>query len=180
MTFLGTTIQTKKSCFRLFTKGARMLDFDKIREVCGEYQQLGYAKGEYVFLYGGCQIHTDIGAVELPLSCAQALDPDNAGLEYWYAACPPNDTRKEYYEKRLKCYDLVLHSLSVFEEKASQSASAQVSNTIDDPEAIRSHAYDLAFSSEDEMFHSALYDWLIDRGLADELLAVRRLSHSKS
>ncbi|KAJ8580471.1 nucleoporin-domain-containing protein, partial [Rhizopogon salebrosus TDB-379] len=143
---------------RLFTKGARMLDFDKMREVCGEYQQLGYAKG----------------AVELlTLSCAQALDSNNAGLEYWYAVCPPNDTRKEYYGKRLKCYDLVLHSLSVFEEKASQSASAQVSNTIDDPEAIRSHAYDHAFSNEDEIFHSALYDWLIDRGLADELLAMR-------
>jgi hypothetical protein len=26
-----------------------MLDFDKIREVCEEYQQLGYAKGEHVF-----------------------------------------------------------------------------------------------------------------------------------
>ncbi|KAG2150078.1 nucleoporin [Suillus cothurnatus] len=144
---------------RLFTKGARMLDFDKIREVCGEYQQLGYAKG----------------GVELPLSCAQALDPDNLGLEYWYAACPSNDTRKEYCDKRLKCYDLVLHSLSVFEEQASQSASVKgpASNTIDDPEAIRSHAYDLAFSSEDEMFHSTLYDWLINRGLADELLAMR-------
>jgi nuclear pore complex protein Nup155 len=158
-----------------------MLDFDKMREVCGEYQQLGYAKGEYVFLCGECQIHTDTGAVELlTLSCAQALDSNNAGLEYWYAVCPPNDTRKEYYGKRLKCYDLVLHSLSVFEEKASQSASAQVSNTIDDPEAIRSHAYDHAFSNEDEIFHSALYDWLIDRDLADELLAVGRLSHSKS
>jgi nuclear pore complex protein Nup155 len=123
-------------------------------------------------------VYTHSGAVELPLSCAQALDPDNLGLEYWYAACPPNDTRKEYCDKRLKCYDLVLHSLSVFEEQASQSASAQGSNAIDDPEAIRSHAYDLAFSSEDEMFHSTLYDWLINRGLADELLAVRRLSRS--
>ncbi|KAG1862206.1 nucleoporin [Suillus subluteus] len=133
---------------RLFTKGARMLDFDKIREVCGEYQQLGYAKG----------------AVELPLSCAQALDPDNLGLEYL-----------EYCDKRLRCYDLVLHSLSVFEEQASQSASVKgsASNALDDPEAIRSHAYDLAFSSEDEMFHSTLYDWLINRGLADELLAMR-------
>ncbi|KIK33719.1 hypothetical protein CY34DRAFT_813422, partial [Suillus luteus UH-Slu-Lm8-n1] len=142
---------------RLFTKGARMLDFDKIREVCGEYQQLGYGKG----------------AVELPLSCAQALDPDNLGLEYWYAACPPNDTRKEYCDKRLKCYDLVLHSLGVFEEQAPQKASVQGPNAIDDPEAVHSHAYDLAFSSEDEMFHSTLYDWLINRGLADELFAMR-------
>lgn len=43
---------------------------------------------------------------------------------------------------------------------------------MDDPETVRTHAYELAFSSTDEMFHSTMYDWLIDRGLADELLEV--------
>jgi nuclear pore complex protein Nup155 len=46
------------------------------------------------------------------------------------------------------------------------------SNKMDDPEVARSHAYELAFSSEDELFHSTLDDWLISRGLADELLEV--------
>ena len=27
-------------------KGARVLEFEKLREVCGDYQQLGYAKGD--------------------------------------------------------------------------------------------------------------------------------------
>ena len=27
-------------------KGARHLDFEKLREICGDYQQLSYAKGE--------------------------------------------------------------------------------------------------------------------------------------
>lgn len=39
-------------------------------------------------------------------------------------------------------------------------------------EAVRTHAYELAFSSDDELFHSTLYDWLISKGLADELLEV--------
>ena len=43
----------------------------------------------------------------------------------------------------------------------------------DDLEAVRTHAYALAFASEDEIFHSTLYDWLIARGLADELLEMR-------
>ena len=30
---------------RLFMKGARNLEFDKLREICGDYQQLSYAKG---------------------------------------------------------------------------------------------------------------------------------------
>ncbi|KIJ68529.1 hypothetical protein HYDPIDRAFT_82110 [Hydnomerulius pinastri MD-312] len=142
---------------RLFTKGARILEFDKIREVCGEYQQLGYAKG----------------AVELPLSCALALDSDNIGLEHWLSGCPPNDDRADFSRKRISCYQLVLDSLNAFEEKASQSSSSQGQAAAEDPETVRSHAYSLALSSDDEMFHSTLYDWLIDRGVADELLAMR-------
>ncbi|KAL4070880.1 nucleoporin, partial [Scleroderma citrinum] len=141
---------------RLFAKGARVLELNKIREICTEYRELGYAKG----------------AVELPLSCAYAQDPDNIGLEYWLSGSPPNDGRSEFAKRRGQCYQLVLESLSVFEDKASQSIS-QNTAPIEDPETVRGHAYDLAFASEDEMFHSTLYDWLIERGHADELLTMR-------
>jgi nuclear pore complex protein Nup155 len=80
------------------------------------------------------------------------------------------DTRRELAEQRLKTYDLVLDSLMVFEEKCADSKAP---NGVDEsPEAIRTHAYELAFSSDDEMFHSTLYDWLIGRNLADDLLEV--------
>jgi hypothetical protein len=65
----------------------------------------------------------------------------------------------------------VLDSLTVFEERAS--AAAGTIGLSEDPEVVRSHAYELSFSSEDEMFHSTLYDWLIHRQLADDLLEVR-------
>ncbi|KAG8219746.1 nucleoporin [Butyriboletus roseoflavus] len=137
---------------RLFTKGARTLEFEKIREVCDEYRELSYAKG----------------AIELPLSCAQAVDPDNVGFEHWVSGCPSNDDRAKFFEKRTDCYQLVLRSLDSFEEKASRAQTPA-----EDLDTIRNHAYTLAFSSDDEMFHSTLYDWLISRGLADELLALR-------
>jgi len=140
---------------RLFTRAARILEFDKLREICGDYQQLNYAKG----------------AVDLPLHCAQVLDADNQGQQFWTAGCPPNDTRLAAWQKRTHCYDLVLDSLSVFEDRCNQSAAPK--SPTDDPETVRSHAYELAFASEDEMFHSTLYDWLISRSLADELLEMR-------
>ncbi|KAJ7932473.1 nucleoporin [Mycena leptocephala] len=135
---------------RLFIKGARILEFDKLREICGDYQQLNYAKG----------------AVELPLTCARIVDADNIGLQCWASGQPPN----ELYEYRSRCYALVLDSLAVFEEKGSA-----VGNTVpsEDPEVVRGHAYELSFASDDEMFHSTLYDWLIHRQLADELLEMR-------
>lgn len=132
---------------------------------------MGYAKGRSAAGSYGFVYQDSIGAVELPLSCAQALDPDGIGLEYWLSGSPPNDDRIEFAKKRSNCYQLVLDSLGFFEEKALQS-SPQGSTSVEEPETIRSHAYDLAFAAEDEMFHSMLYDWLIEKGHADDLLAV--------
>ncbi|KAJ7092652.1 nucleoporin [Mycena epipterygia] len=136
---------------RLFIKGARILEFDKLREICGDYQQLNYARG----------------AVELPLTCARTVDADNIGLQCWATGQPPN----ELYDYRSRCYALVLDSLTVFEEKTTAAAGSTLPS--EDPEVVRSHAYELSFASEDEMFHSTLYDWLIHRQLADDLLEMR-------
>ncbi|KIL70918.1 hypothetical protein M378DRAFT_95691 [Amanita muscaria Koide BX008] len=148
---------------RLFIKGARVLEFDKLREICGDYQQLGFAKG----------------AILLPLTCAKVLDPDNIGLEYWHTSpastqtpgTTTEDPRALFTQKRMHCYDLVKDSLMYFEESAQKSQTATA--FLDNPETVRNHAYELAFASDDEMFHSVLYDWLIERGLADDLLEMR-------
>ncbi|KAI0274723.1 nucleoporin [Gloeopeniophorella convolvens] len=150
---------------RLFMKGARIIEFDKLREVIGDYQQLDFAKG----------------AVELPLYCADALDGDGLGKEYWQTvptletsisadgqasgSTIASDPRKIAWERRTQCYDLVLDSLEVFETKTGSGSDAA--------ERVRVHAYDLAFANSDEIFHSRLYEWLISRGLADELLEMR-------
>ncbi len=165
-----------KTFARLFMKGARILEFDKLREVCGDYQQLNFAKGNFRSLRILCdstQVFC-LGAVELPLFCAEILDADRQGQEHWAAGCPANDPRAQFWTKRLNCYQLVLDSLSVFEDRSTNAKKQPAALSSDDPETVRGHAYELAFASEDEMFHSTLYDWLIQRGLADELLEVGR------
>ena len=102
------------------------------------------------------------GAIELPLICAQVFDQDNLGFEYWQSGSTTEDQRRVAYEKRLQCYELVLDSLSVFEQ----------TNDSPDLEAVKAQAYDISFMSEDPMFHSTLYEWLIGRQLADDLLEV--------
>ena len=120
------------------------------------------------------------GAVILPLSCADAQDLDNNALECWHAGAASNDSRQEQLQRRLRCYDLVLDSLTAFEGKCSQTQASATAGipALDDPETVRSHAYELAFASEDEMFHSTLYDWLIGRNLADDLLEVSYVTPS--
>jgi len=39
-------------------------------------------------------------------------------------------------------------------------------------EAAQTRAYQLAFESQDRPFHSFFYDWLISRGMTEELLEV--------
>lgn len=151
---------------RLFMKGARIMEFDKLREVIGDYQQLDFAKG----------------AIELPLHCAEALDADGLGKEYWQTVPipdppkpsdgpgrsnnAPDGLRRPAWERRVRCYDLVLDSLEAFENKAASGDDAT--------ERVRAYAYELTFLSTDEIFHSRLYEWLISRGMADELLEVRK------
>lgn len=112
------------------------------------------------------------GAIELPLYCAQVYDADGQGHEYWAAGMSENDPRAEFWQKRANCYDLVLDSLTVFEDRVTAAKQPGAAG-LDDSAAVRTHAYELAFQAEDEMFHSTLYDWLIQRGLADELLEMR-------
>jgi nuclear pore complex protein Nup155 len=85
-----------------------------------------------------------------------------------------NDGRAEYYERRLRCYDLAIDSLAVFEERSTKpmSLASGVGENSDNPDAVCSYAYQLALGTEDEMFHASFYDWLISKGLADQLLEV--------
>ncbi|KAK7059035.1 hypothetical protein VNI00_001659 [Paramarasmius palmivorus] len=134
---------------RLYTRGARILDLEKLREICGDFQLLNYAKG----------------AVELPLTCAKIFDQDNIGFEYWQSGQTTEDQRRSIYEKRLHCYELVLDSLSVFEGTGEALSEER--------ESVKALAYELSFASDDPMFHSTLYEWLIGRQLADDLLEIR-------
>lgn len=136
---------------RLFLRAARVIDFEKLREICGDYQHLNYTKG----------------AVELPLQCAAVADEDNVGINYWASGCPSDDPRSEFLNRRCRCYDLILHSLTVFGDQCTQNPARQ------DFEDVRNHAYELAFSAEDPAFHSHLYDWMISEGMTDALLEIR-------
>ncbi|KAI5123612.1 hypothetical protein M0805_003428 [Coniferiporia weirii] len=136
---------------RLFTRAARVIEFEKLREICGDYQHLNYAKG----------------AVELPIQCAAVVDSDNVGLSFWMAGCPADDPRSNVLAKRERCYDLILHSLSIFDDQCAKNPTRQ------DFEDVRNHAYDAAFSSEDPVFHSHLYEWMIQKSMTDALLEIR-------
>jgi nuclear pore complex protein Nup155 len=86
--------------------------------------------------------------------------------------CPPGDAdpRKPFYERRWACYRLCVDSLSTFDDQLADAIKKGEPGLEQD--AARTRAYQLAFESQDQAFHSFFYDWLIERGMTEELLEV--------
>lgn len=108
----------------------------------------------------------------MPLRCAQEFDSFNEGRDYWLQGCPEgeSDSRKQFLDRRQACYRICVDSLSIFDVQLDNAV--QKGRTVDDAEAARTRAYQLAFESQDQIFHSFFYDWLISRGMTEELLQV--------
>jgi nuclear pore complex protein Nup155 len=119
------------------------------------------------------QLHYPKGAIDLPLRCAQEWDGDNSGYEHWIAGSPANDPRIEAYNLRNSCYELVLGALDFFDQLAAKAQDPSVRDDREDAQLVSQSAFRLALNSPDAAFHSALYEWLVERGSADELLEVR-------
>ena len=139
------------------------MNLEKLEDIVSEYRRLHYAKG----------------AVELPLRCAQEWDADKSGQAHWLDGCPPQDPRTTAYSLRQQCYDLVLECLQGFDDLVAAAKGPSGSDiVVNDSEAVADAAYQTALRSKDAIFHSTLYDWLVERGSADELLDVSSLSFS--
>lgn len=50
--------------------------------------------------------------------------------------------------------------------------SDSTSGAVAEADQLRSNAYARALQSDDELFHTYLYDWYLSRGLSDQLLEV--------
>ncbi|KAF8587314.1 nucleoporin [Ramaria rubella] len=142
---------------KLFVDGARIMELQSLHSIVEDYRRCSYATG----------------AVFLPLRCAQEFDPTNEGREYWLLGCPPGDTdpRKPLYERRWACYQICVDSLSTFDDHLAEILKK--GELGQDQDAARIRAYQLAFESQDQAFHSFFYDWLISRGMTEELLEYR-------
>ncbi|KAF8527887.1 nucleoporin [Hysterangium stoloniferum] len=142
---------------RLFVDGARIMELQSLVDIVADYRRCFYATG----------------AVFLPLRCAQEFDATNEGRDYWLMGCPPGDSdpRKQLYERRWACYGICVESLATFDEALNEALlKGQPGNN---EETARTRAYQLAFESQDQAFHSFFYDWLISRGMTEELLEYR-------
>lgn len=166
---IDSRMQKLNESLRLFQKAAASINFDVLKDAVDMFVKLRFYPG----------------AVELALTAAQHEDRGNVAVGYLHDDKPERDPRKEYYEKRLRTYELIFKVLDVADERANQEiASKPVLET--EPQLavypggndwssevyLRNEAYAVCYGAQDEVFHYCFYDWFISKGVNERLLEV--------
>ncbi|XP_065120565.1 nuclear pore complex protein Nup155 isoform X1 [Paramisgurnus dabryanus] len=140
--------------------------------VCSQYRQVRFYEG----------------VVELCLTAADKKDPQKLGPHFYRNGEPEEDvTGQQAFQERLLCYKCITDTM---QELVNQSKAAPQSPSVpkqpgppvmtsdpnmlsnEDAAAHFEQMLDLAQRSQDELFHIALYNWLIQADLTDKLLEV--------
>lgn len=125
------------------------------------------------------------GTIELPLRVATELDPQDKAGDYVRDGRNAGDPRVGFLEERQECYKLVVEVLGSYDDALDKATAAGQGELVPvggwltsatGAIRIRDEAYGLAISSDDELFHFYLYDWISALGRADQLLDVSSMS----
>lgn len=108
------------------------------------------------------------GATELALRVASAHDKGNKALQWVNDGLPPDDARSHLHDFRLRCYALIKDAL----ENLDAATSTEPDGRPGSIHLKRIEAYTVVNDSEDELFHTYLYDYYLQKGWIDRLLAV--------
>ncbi|XP_037120775.1 nuclear pore complex protein Nup155 [Syngnathus acus] len=158
-----------RESLRLYQKICQNTD---LPVVCSQYRQVRFYEG----------------ALELCLTAADKKDPQRLGPHFYKNGEPEEDqTGQLAFQERLLCYKCITDTM---QELVNQSKAAPQSPSVpkqpgppvltSDPNMLSNEEatahfeqiFGLAQRSQDELFHIALYNWLIQADLADKLLEV--------
>ncbi|XP_030624241.1 nuclear pore complex protein Nup155 [Chanos chanos] len=140
--------------------------------VCSQYRQVRFYEG----------------IVELCLTAADKKDPQRLGPHFYKNGEPEEDAAgQQAFQERFSCYKCITDTM---QELVNQSKAAPQSPSVpkqpgppvmssdpnmlsnEDAAAHFEQMISLAQRSQDELFHIALYNWLIQADLTDKLLEV--------
>ncbi|KAF2223739.1 Non-repetitive/WGA-negative nucleoporin family protein [Elsinoe ampelina] len=117
--------------------------------------------------YTGSQFYA--GAIHLCLNVAQESDRANRALNWLRENSPPDDARKEAFDRRRAVYDFIFHVINAVDTATYENAHPQ-----DGPSQLlmtrREEAYSVINESTDEVFQTVLFDQYLANDQADRLL----------
>ncbi|KAG6012658.1 hypothetical protein E4U54_007381, partial [Claviceps lovelessii] len=140
---------------KLFEKVAGSLSFANLQTAVGQYVELKYYAG----------------AISLCLVVAHEKDRGNTALVWVNDGKPAGDAREETFNDRKRCYDMI-HDVLTRLDAASSTEPEMVDGKLTLMATKRLEAYDVVNNSDDEVFHFDLYEWYIQQGWTDRILAI--------
>uniref|UniRef100_A0AAY4CVL4 Nuclear pore complex protein Nup155 n=1 Tax=Denticeps clupeoides TaxID=299321 RepID=A0AAY4CVL4_9TELE len=159
-----------------------------LKESLSLYQNISNHVDLPLVCYQYHQVHFYEGVVELCLTAADKKDPQRLGPHFYKNGEPEQDAAgQQAFQKRLACYKCITDTM---QELVNQSKAAPQSPSVpkqpgppvmtSDPNMLSNEdaathfeqVFALAQRSSDELFHIALYNWLIQVDLTDKLLEV--------
>ncbi len=117
------------------------------------------------------QLRYYAGAIQLCLLVADAKDRGKSALYWVNDGKPAGDPRANAFDQRRVCYDLI-HQVLLDLDAASSREPEMIDNKPTLIATKRAEAYDVVNNSTDEVFHVDLYDWYIEQGWTERLLAI--------
>ncbi|XP_068430633.1 nuclear pore complex protein Nup155 [Clinocottus analis] len=164
--------RTLRESLRLYQQISQHTDLPL---VCSQYRQVRFYEG----------------VLELCLTAADKKDPQGLGPHFYKNGEPEEDgVGQQAFHERLLCYKCITDTM---QELVNQSKAAPQSPSVpkqpgppvmtSDPNMLSNEEatahfeqiLGLAQRSQDELFHIALYNWLIQADLPDKLLEVNSL-----
>lgn len=153
---------------RILKEVAPKIDLERI---CNQFESLYFVRGIY----------------ELCSICAKKFDEHDVALNYYHKKDNIDDPEsREIYELRMECYRPLMSCLNEMHKKTlkgdeklllvSSNASSTASGNMvltpsdKDSQAQLEELFKLCLSSNDELLHSALYDWILQNKLDRKLL----------
>jgi len=134
-----------------------------VRNLCKQYAELGFP----------------VGAVRLCVSAAKAADPEQFALNTVKSSSTNSDPiGMQAFQSRAEIYRIVFDILDNYVILAATSQSPALRGTEDriSPALAQNRADEMVhavLTSDDEMFHISLYNWLLEKKQFDRLLEIK-------
>jgi nuclear pore complex protein Nup155 len=140
---------------KLFEKVANSLTFTNLHAAVGQYIDMKYYAG----------------AIQLCLAVAREKDRGNTALSWVNDGKPAGDSRSNAFSERKRCYDLI-HDVLRHLDAASSAEPEMIDGKLTLMGTKRLEAYEVVNGSDDEVFHFDLYEWYVQQGWTDRILAI--------
>ncbi|KAJ8681583.1 hypothetical protein QAD02_017375 [Eretmocerus hayati] len=113
------------------------------------------------------------GVLDLCICCAEKVDPNNAALHYYKNNEPLEDQEGNFaYMKRLEIYKEFTAMLDYLQNQSISNSMAVVASA----KEMLHEIIEEALHSKCEILHTAVYAWMIEKGMHGELIALASTS----